>query len=285
MKVLILGAKGMLGKALVTEFSLGYEVIAWDKEDLDITNSNETRFKIGEVKPDLVINAIAYNAVDAIEQNSHDFELAMEINGRAVGSLAKICKEFNVPLVHYSSDYVFNGENHSGYREDSFISPISKYGVSKALGENLLKAEIDQYYLIRLSRLFGPMGDSAMAKKSFVDLMIDLVVNKNKQEIDLVDEEKSCSTYSIDLAKFTRALWEKKEPFGIYHGANSSACTWYEFGQEIFKIKNLDVKVNPVSSSAFPRPAKRPSFSELINTKLPKQRSWQEALREYLVKS
>ena len=152
----------------------------------------------------------------------------------------------------------------------------------QAPDDKILKLTTDKFYLIRLSRLFGLAGESAMTKKSFVDIMLDLVINKNKKELDLVDDEKSCPTYAPDLAKFTKKLIEEKKPFGIYHGANSGVCTWYEFAKEIFKIKNLAVKCNPVPADKFPRPAKRPNFSELINTKVNKQRNWQEALREYL---
>jgi dTDP-4-dehydrorhamnose reductase len=147
--------------------------------------------------------------------------LAEEINGTAVGKLAQICKDLGIILVHYSSDYVFKGDNPAGYDEDSFTDPVDKYGETKVLGEKLLKSTTDKFYLIRLSRLFGKAGESEMAKKSFVDVMLDLVINKGKTELDLVDDEKSCPTYSYDLAKLTRHLVEKQLPFGIYHGVNS----------------------------------------------------------------
>lgn len=281
MKVIILGSKGMLGKALQKEFS-DFEIFCFDKEDLDITNENNLKEKIKEIRPEVVINATAINAVDKIEIEASFYKLAEEINGTVVGKLAEICKDLDIILVHYSSDYVFKGDNSAGYKEDVYIDPINKYGETKVLGEKLLKLTTDKFYLIRLSRLFGLAGESTMTKKSFVDIMLDLVINKNKKELDLVDDEKSCPTYAPDLAKFTRKLIEEKKPFGIYHGANSGVCTWYEFAKEIFKIKNLAVKCNPVSADKFPRPAKRPNFSELINTKVNKQRNWQEALREYL---
>lgn len=281
MKIIILGSKGMLGKALREEFN-DFEVFCFDKEDLDITNENNLKEKIEEIRPEVVINATAINAVDNIEIESGFYKIAEEINGTVVGKLAKICKDLGIVLVHYSSDYVFKGDNPAGYNEDTYTDPINRYGETKVLGEKLLKLTTDKFYLIRLSRLFGLAGESEMAKKSFVDTMLDLVINKGKKELDLVDDEKSCPTYAPDLAKFTRMLVEKKEPFGIYHGVNSGVCTWYEFAKEIFKIKNLEVKCNPVSAGEFPRPAKRPNFSELINTKVDKQRNWQEALKEYL---
>lgn len=284
MKIVILGSKGMLGKALREEFE-DSEVFAFDKEDLDITNENQLRTKIEEIRPEVIINATAINAVDNIEIDANFYKLAEEINGTVVGKLAQICKELNIILVHYSSDYVFKGDNQVGYDEESYTDPVDKYGETKALGEKLLKMTTDKFYFIRLSRLFGKAGESEMAKKSFVDIMLDLVINKGKTELDLVDDEKSCPTYSCDLAKFTKKLLLENKPFGIYHGANNGACTWYEFAKEIFQIKNLHVKCNPVSADKFPRPAKRPNFSELLNTKVEKQRNWQEALKEYLSKS
>jgi len=282
MKIVIAGAKGMLGKALVEEFKKTHEVLAYDKEELDVTNKNQINVILEKEKPEVIINATAYNAVDKIEENSSDYLLAQEINGYVVGKLAEVCKDLQIVLVHYSSDYIFKGDNNTGYNESSFVDPINKYGETKVLGENLLKSVNGKFYLIRLSRLFGPTGDSITAKKSFVDIMLDLAVNQGKTQLDLVDDEKTCPTYSADLAKFTRELLEQHQSFGVYHGANSGACTWYEFAQEIFKLKKLNVVCNPVSGDKFLRPAKRPHFTELLNTKMPKQRSWQEALQEYL---
>ena len=183
----------MLGEALQKEFK-DSEVFAFDKEDLDITNEIEVKNKILETKPEIVINATAINAVDNIEIDANFYKLAEEINGTAVGKLAQICKDLDVILVHYSSDYVFKGDNPAGYNEESYTYPVDKYGETKVLGEKLLKMTTDKFYLIRLSRLFGPAGTSEMAKKSFVDVMLDLVINKGKTELDLVDDEKSCPT-------------------------------------------------------------------------------------------
>lgn len=280
-KILILGSKGMLGKALREEFK-DSEVFALDKEDLDITNESEVRNKLLEIKPEIVINATAINAVDNIESDDNFYQLAKEVNGLAVGKLASICKDLDIVLVHYSSDHVFAGDDENGYTEDARVKPVNKYGESKALGEKELLDNTDKFYLIRLSKLFGLPGESEMTKKSFVDIMLDLVVNKEKKELDLVDDERSIPTYAPDLALLTHQLLLDEKPFGIYHGANSGTCTWYEFGQEIFKNKNLSVKLNPVPADKFPRPAARPHFSELLNTKLKKQRNWREALKEYL---
>ncbi len=273
----------MLGQELVREFSAqNFEVVGWDKEDLDITDFSATREKIKNVMPDILINAVAYNMVDKIEEDSNIFELAKNINGEAVGNLTRICKENNITFVHYSSDYVFKGDSRDGYKEDDKLDPINKYGETKAVGENQLLNIGGKFYIIRLSKLFGKPAASVGAKKSFVDTMIWLATEGGKTHLDLVDEEVGCITYAPDLAKLTRSIIADQKPFGIYHGSNSGVCSWYEWAKEIFKIKNINIDTTPVSGEKFPRPAKRPMYSELLNTKLPKQRSWEEALKEYL---
>ena len=276
MKILIIGAKGMLGQDLAKVFS-SHELVLWDKDEIDITFEDQVLNKIKEEKPDVIINSAAYNDVDGCEEN---FELANKVNGYAVGYLAKAAKEVNAVLVHYSTDYVFEGTKEKGYKEDDQPNPQSKYAESKYLGEQELAKNTDKFYLIRTSRLFGKPAMAMGAKKSFVDKMLEL--SKNRDTLEVVDEEYSNPTYTPDLAKQTKYIIENKVSFGIYHAIDEGACTWYTFVQEIFKIKNIDAELVPVSSDKFPRPAKRPAYSSLINTKLPKMRSWQEALEEYL---
>lgn len=281
-KVLILGSAGMLGSALVKEFKSDYEVIGWDRADIDVTNEHEVKEKIEALKPAVIINATGHNGVDATETDSEVYELAKKINTTAVGTLARVARGLNAPLIHYSTDYVFDGSVADGYTEDATPRPISKYGETKFLGEELLRKNTDHFYLIRLSRLFGKPGPSETSKKSFVDIMLDEAGRQGGKKIPLVDEEVSCPTYSSDLARFTKILTRGSFPFGIYHGANSGACTWYEFGKKIFEIKNFPARVIPITSAEHPRAAKRPARSELLNTKLPPQRLWVEALTEYL---
>lgn len=283
MKILVFGSKGMLGQELVKNFSASYEVIAFDKTDLDISDFFAVKEKINEIKPEIVINSVAINSVDKIEEDRDFYNLAKKINGESVGNLAKICQEKNILLVHYSSDHVFGGDKKDGYAENAIVTPINKYGESKALGEELLIKNTDQYYLIRLSKLFGLPAITPGAKKSFVDTMIWLATTGNKTHLDLVNEEISSPTYAPDLADFTRQIIENNLEYGIYHGANSGSCTWYEFAKQIFILKNLDVELVPVKSDKFSRSAKRPLFSTLLNTKLEEQRNWKEALKEYLL--
>ncbi|MCX6762512.1 MAG: dTDP-4-dehydrorhamnose reductase [Candidatus Moranbacteria bacterium] len=283
-RILIIGSHGMLGQDLVRVFDAdqSWEVFAYDRDQVDIISEDSLRRKIEEVDPSAVINATGYNAVDKCEADEIEFELAKKINGYGPGILAKICKEKNIPMVHYVSDYVFDGEK-GEYAESDKPSPISNYGRSKFLGEEEIQKNTDKFYLIRTSKLFGKPGFSPMSKKSFFDTMIALA--KDNSVLKIVDEEKSCFTYTPDLALETKKMIEEKIPFGIYHVVNEGACTWYEAACELFKLARIDVEVIPVSSSEFPRPAKRPNSSVLLNTKLKPLRNYKEALREYLEES
>jgi dTDP-4-dehydrorhamnose reductase len=283
-KLLIMGSRGNLGMQLQKVFEAGFTVFAWGKDDLDITNESEVKKKINEFRPDIIINAAAYNEVDKCEENSKEFELAKRINGNAVGYLAKASKKIGATFIHYSTDYVFDGNKKEGYNEDDMTAPINNYGKSKLLGEEKIKEFINDknfnYYIIRTSKLFGGPGLSSVSKKSFFDTIIELI--DSKKELKIVDEELSLFTYTVDLARETKRLIEDKKERGIYHITNAGSCTWYEAVRYIVEIINRDVKIIPVGSDEFPRSAKRPKYSVLLNTKLKPLRSWKEALKEYI---
>ena len=281
MKVLILGAQGNLGGQLMLTF--GSEAIGWDRADLNITNRNEVLTKISDLKPEIIINAIAYNTVDKCEADESEYNLANKLNGEAVGYLADAAIKIRATLVHYSTDYVFSGEDKSGYVEDAKPGPINHYGQSKLLGEKVLYTKSVQglkYYLIRTSKLFGPKGKSGFSKLSFFDLMLNLA--REKTELKVVDEEFSCFTYTVDLAERTQELLNQKYPFGVYHLVNSGPATWYGALTQLFKIAGINVKLITVGSEEFPRPAQRPKSSVLLNTKIPPLRDLSEALAAYL---
>ncbi|OGH88641.1 MAG: dTDP-4-dehydrorhamnose reductase [Candidatus Magasanikbacteria bacterium RIFOXYC2_FULL_42_28] len=278
-KVLILGCQGTLGQALVAEFNLPeYIVVGWDRNEADVTSAQIGRRVIAQ-KPDIIINATGYNAVDKAETDEAEKAKCFQLNSFTPGKLAKASKEIGAIFVNYSSDYVFRGDKIEGYAENDRPDPISVYGQSKWEGEKFVAVVGGKYYVIRPSRLFGPSDKTANAKKSFVDIMVE---KKNDGKIKVVNEEEGCPTYSLDLAYFTRLLVEQKKPYGIYHGVNSGSCNWYGWAGEIFKILNKQPKLIPVLASEFPRAAKRPLYSVLLNTKTEPMRSWQEALVAYL---
>lgn len=273
----------MLGQALMKEFAAAnHEMIGYDREEIDIVDAAAVARALDELAPALVINAVALNAVDKIEESAELYAAAEEVNGRAPGRIAALCRDRGIMFVHYSSDYVFAGDRPAGYDEDAALAPVNAYGRTKALGEETVRAAGGHYYIIRLSKLFGTAAASEGAKKSFVDTMLHLVTIGGKASLDVVDEELSSPTYAPDLAAFTRALVEGAHSVGIYHGANRGSCTWYGWAKKIFALRGLSVQLNPVTGAAFPRLAARPNFSVLKNSKLPFQRSWEEALVEYL---
>ena len=169
-----------------------------------------------------------------------------------------------------------------GFNEKAKPNPISYYGKSKLLGEKEVQKYGEKYYIIRLSKLFGKPAISKDAKKSFFDVMLEL--GRKNKEVKAVDEETSCFTYAPDLAQETKKIIESKKPFGIYHIINSDPCTWYEAVVELYKQAKLKTKVIPVGADEFPRPAQRPFYSILLNTKSKPLRSYKKALMEYLAK-
>jgi dTDP-4-dehydrorhamnose reductase len=295
-KVLILGVKGGLGGQLYKIFNTDeYSVTGWDKDDLDITDKELINKKITDIKPDVIINATAYNAVDKCEEDDNAFDLAKKLNAEAVGNLADAAIKIGAIIMHYVSDYVFDGKKKQGYKEDDETNPVSRYGKSKEMGEKEIIKRSSQslrWYLIRTSKLFGPKADNENSKESFFDLMlrksqeppfIETPKGKMKELKIVHKEEISCFTYTPDLATQTKKLIEEEKPFGIYHVINPGASSWYDGAKYLFELKGIkNVKLVPIKSADYPRPAKRPKYSVLLNTKLPPLRSWQEALREYI---
>ncbi len=283
MKILILGGEGNLGTQLTKVFSSDYETISWDKNDLDVLNFSLLEEKIKELAPGLIINTVAYNAVDKCEEKAEQ-EFAWRLNCDLVTALAAIARSLGATLIHYSTDYVFSGtKDKQEFIESDTPNPINKYGESKFAGEREFGRYLEQDlpgYLIRTSKLFGPRGLSPSAKPSFFDIMLDLA--QTKKELTVVSEELSCFTYTLDLAEATKRLFELEVPFGIYHLVNEGPSTWLEGAQTLFKFKKMTVSLRPVRSENLLRPARRAKFSVLKNTKVKKMRPFQEALREYL---
>jgi dTDP-4-dehydrorhamnose reductase len=287
MKILLLGAKGNLGAEFLhsaLDFS-EHSFIGWDKEDLDVTDKGLLHKKIADLKPEVIINTVAYNDVDRCESEMESAQLAETLNVQFVRDLGEACLEHNCLLVHYSTDYVFSGEVKDGYDEVSEPGPINVYGQSKLKGEKelvRLSGKGLQWYLIRTARLFGSKTSGDNAKPSFFEVMLN--ISKQKQDISVVSDEVGCFTYTPDLMSATMSLIESGDGFGIYHLINEGAASWYDAATYFFKQVGADVRTQPVSGEVFSRSAKRPSHSQLINTKRPKLRSWQEAVDEYCKK-
>ena len=270
MKVLITGSDGMLGSDLKEEFK-DFELFAFNKNKLDITKKEDVSAKIDEIKPEIVINCAAYTDVDNSEVNK---EIALNVNANAVKYIAESCKKNDAKLVHFSTDYVFDGKNEAGYKEDDKKNPVGHYGYTKSLGEDHITSILDKYFIIRSSWLYGKNG------KNFVKAIIN---KANEEEIKVVDDQIGSPTYTKDLAKATKELITQKYDHGIYHMTNSGNCSWFEFAKEILKNINSRAKVVPMKSEELGRPTKRPKCSILINTKFKnKLPLWNDALKRYL---
>lgn len=302
-KVLILGSLGMLGQELVRVFSRDsrYEVTAWDKEDIDLTDFARAEERIRGINPNIVVNAVAYNAVDRCETDDAEYEKALLLNRDIPQFLAKLSQDMGYRLVHYSTDYVFDGaleqnkaetgccgggccgggsSSQVGYNEEAFPNPMNRYGESKFAGEQAVRGHANDYVLIRLSKLFGRPGKSPEAKRSFFAAMLEQAATKS--EVLAVDDEKGSFTYAPDLAEATKDLIEAESPSGVYHLVNEGAATWYEAVGELYSLAEKQVKVIAARGDMFPRPAKRPSCSTLQNTKRPKLRHYTEALKAFI---
>lgn len=274
--ILLLGKNGNLGSEFMRQLS-GSPVVAWDREDLDVTDHNAVLHKITALGPRVIINCTAYNNVDEAEQSSAG---ALAINGYAPGYLAQAARTASALLVHFSTDYVFDGTSPHGYDESSVPHPLNAYGASKLLGEQGAAKYANEYYIVRTSWLFGKKGPAESAKPSFVDIMLELA-NTNT-ELKAVANEVSKPTYIPDLARATLGLIASKKSSGIYHIVNEGVASRFDWTKAIVTLAGLDVAVTGVPAAAFPRPAKRPEYGILINTKLLPLRSWQAALAEYL---
>jgi dTDP-4-dehydrorhamnose reductase len=267
----------MLGHELAAAFSDGsrYETLLWDREEMDITDQEEVMRKIGEEKPQVIIKAAAYTAVDQAESEE---ELVYKINGYAVGYLAHAAKQVDALLVHFSTDYVFDGLNHLGYKEDhSLKNPVTVYGKSKKLAEQMIDDIAPRHFLIRTQWLFGSRG------KNFIETMLRLA--GEGKELKVVNDQFGSPTYAKDLAERVRQMVEEERPSGTYHVTSAGTCSWYDFTLLIFRLTGLKPEVRPVKSEEFAAPAKRPTYSMLINTKLPPLRSYEQALRAYLIET
>ncbi len=284
-KILIIGSEGNLGTQVSKVFRCDYKLVGLNRKDFDFSNKKLLSKKIKELRPDIIINTSAYNMVDKCEKNDSEYEIAIDVNSVLPGHLAKIAIEVNAVLVHFSSDYVFSSTlNGREFTETDITNPVNRYGESKKQGEEKIVSVANnglKYYIIRTSKLFGPLGKSKNSKPSFFDIMLKL--EKEKDFIDVVNEEVSNFTYTPELAEHTKKLLSSGAEFGIYHFTNTGAVTWYEAVEVLFKLLNKKVSLNPVSSLKFPRPAKRPKVSVLKNTKFRNMRNWEKALEEYLL--
>lgn len=274
MKILVTGYRGQLGHDIVNEaLSRHIEAIGVDIQEMDITNQQQVEVTITD-EYDAVIHCGAYTAVDKAED---DVDMCRKVNKDGTEYIANQCQKLNIPLMYFSTDYVFDGQGETPFQEYDKRQPLNVYGLTKYEGE-LAVEKLDKHFIIRISWVFGKNGHN------FIKTMLRL--GKENGKVSVVDDQIGSPTYTYDLARLAIDMIQTKE-YGIYHATNQGYCSWYEFACEIFKQAHMDVVVTPVDSSAFPVKALRPKNSRMAQDELDLHHfqrlpSWQDALKRYL---
>jgi dTDP-4-dehydrorhamnose reductase len=279
MKVLLIGYQGQLGSDLRKAFD-GEDLILTGQSELLVQNASQVDTFIGCHKPDLVLNCSAFHRVDDCEDH---VDQAFAVNVVGVRNLAAAARKVNSMLVHFSTDYVFDGDRRTPYVETDLPSPKCIYGVSKAAGELMLQSIWSRHFLCRVSGLYGYAG-SREKKTNFVEMMLSLA--RQGKPIRVVDDQTLTPTSTVDIAAAVRKL-VKTQDYGLYHLTNAGECTWFEFANAIFEDGGLRPELSPVNSDAFPTKAKRPTYSVLDNLHyrsvfFEDMPHWRDALRRYL---
>jgi len=273
MKILILGASGLLGQALMREWS-GDEVIGLSSNDVDIRDNRRVLQTVQTLNPEWIVLSAAYTDVDGCESNR---EQAFAVNRDGAVNVAEVAQQMKAKLLFLSSDYVFDGKKTSPYETDDPRNPQSVYGRTKAEAEVRLLELLPECCIVRTSWLFGRGG------KCFPDTILKLAAAR--PALDVVNDQRGCPTYTVDLA---RAIAEicRNNVTGIVHTTNAGDCSWFEFARAIVNSAGLPTEVRPVSTKQMARPAPRPAYSVLSPASLREwgiaMPAWPEALQRYL---
>jgi dTDP-4-dehydrorhamnose reductase len=281
MRIALIGADGQLGSDLGPSLSRE-EVIPFLWPDFDITRPALVRDRLSGLRPDIIINTAAFHRVDECEDR---VEEAFSVNAFAVRELARLSKEIGAVLVHFSTDYVFDGRKGTPYVEDDPPLPLSVYAASKLAGEYFVRAICEKYYLIRTCGLYGTAGCREKGR-NFVESM--LLLAQSGQPIRVVADQWVTPTSTEELAARVAELLGT-DRFGLYHMTNEGQCSWFEFAQAIFDFLHKPVRVIPVDSATYGARARRPAFSVLENRNakaagITDFSPWHEALERYLKK-
>lgn len=276
MKVLVTGVKGQLGYDVCKVLAQrGIEHLGVDIEDFDITDVSATEKYIQNYAPDVVIHCSAWTAVDAAEDMIEKVEA---VNVEGPRNIARVCKEIGAKMVYISTDYVFPGDGERFYEVDDATNPGSVYGKTKLGGELAIKELLDQYFIVRISWVFGING------KNFVKTMLQLA--ETRDELGVVCDQIGSPTYTADLALLLCDMIET-ERYGTYHATNEGICSWAEFAEEIFRLAGKKMKVNHILTKDYSARASRPLNSRMSKQKLDdmgfrRLPTWQDALARYM---
>ncbi len=274
MRVAVIGARGQLGAAVIEEFSTGHSVVPFDHAALDVTDGPAVNAALADAAPDLVINCVAYNTVDAAE--SHPIE-AIQVNSMAVRTLARWAASHRAVLVHYSTDFVFDGTATSPYSEDDATSPRSVYATSKLMGE-WFALDAPRAYVLRVESLFDRARGGPPAKGSVEGIITTL----ESGGVAKVFSDRTVSPTSVrDAARATRELVEHQHPTGLYHCVNTGSCTWQQLAEYVAQRLGVEPRLDAVKFADIVLPASRPQYCALSNAKLTalgiSMPTWQEA--------
>lgn len=279
MVVLVTGALGQLGQSLqfIAPHYKEVQFIFASSQDLDITDEERVTVFFEQNKIDFCINTAAYTAVDKAES---DQEKAYLVNVVGPKNLAISCQKVNATLLHISTDFVFDGTANTPYLESDLTNPIGVYGQTKLDGENEVVLNCDKHYIIRTSWVYSQFGNN------FMKTMLRLA--QDRTELNVVSDQIGTPTNAVDLAYAILDIISNSEQvasYGIYNFSNEGVCSWYDFAKEIFKINDLNIKVNPIPTEDYPTPAKRPKYSVLDKSKIKSTfgitiKNWQEALAQ-----
>jgi dTDP-4-dehydrorhamnose reductase len=279
MRVAVIGSRGQLGAALLHEFGQTHDVVAFDRARLDITDAEAVQGAIDRIRPDAIVNAAAYNAVDAAEDHPVD---ALRVNAFAVRSLARAARALGASLVHYSTDFVFDGKGSRPYTEDDQVSPQSVYATSKLMGE-WFACDAPHAYVLRVESLFGRAPGGPPAKGSVAAIVAALTEGRTAR---VFEDRTVTPTSVIDAARATRELLERRAASGLYHCVNSGSCTWLELAREAARHLGVTPRLEIVRQADVTLRAARPQYCALSNAKLQRagivMPSWQDALASYL---
>jgi dTDP-4-dehydrorhamnose reductase len=276
LKILLLGRNGQIGWDLARLLPALGEVRATDRAELDLASPDSIRLVVRDMKPDVIVNAAAYTAVDKAESEP---ALAMRINAEAPGVLGEEAKRLGALLVHYSTDYVFDGEKAGDYVESDPTHPVSAYGRSKLAGEQAIAASRCRHLILRTCWVYAPRG------KNF--LLTILKAARERPELKVVDDQSGAPTSSAAIAAATRQAIEKRGREGLYHLSAAGRTTWHGFAQAIVHAAGLATPVKAIPTSEYPTPARRPRNSVLDNSKLKKDfgialPEWRDGMRDVL---
>lgn len=274
-KILVTGVKGQLGYDVVKEAKKrGITAVGVDIEEMDITDAKQCEAVMKADHYDAVVHCAAWTAVDKAEDM---VDVCRKVNAEGTENIARVCAELDIPLMYFSTDYVFDGTGERPWETDDERHPLNVYGLTKYEGE-LAVEKLKKFFIIRIAWVFGQNGSN------FIKTMLRL--GKERGSVSVVNDQVGSPTYTYDLAKLVMDMIVT-DRYGIYHATNEGECSWYEFACEIFKQAGMDVEVTPVDSSAFPAKAKRPANSRMNKAKLDENGfdrlpTWQDALSRYL---